>query len=479
MPSKEFLCKKCGDMHKRPINSKCQFVDAHVSSESEIEKSPIASGGPGLSDNNDLNLQILAELKSLGGRMTAMEQKMFDTNSTEVSQRSPATAVSPAADSLAQMDQVVVPSVAALQGAPHIQAEVDRRIKHLTDLNESGKLKSQRGGNDTVFVKRQVPWPQNFVLGGNNKSRISYDNLSWCQWVLGFAMLDYLSEIMEDANDFSWQSAKASHAVLLCRMEEGKVEWSETTKIDRIRRAHAQRLPPQNNITDTKSKSETKTAVCRFYQRAMYQHRKDHETGGTFYKHVCATCFTMGKEYKHMAGVSKTSKKRLGHRQQAVQRSVNNCVTVKKSGKTRIVYSKDLKNGCSYNWRADWATFVGKTYAQVVKAKNDLQGQTLTQPKQAVGKRRFKPTVLANNYNIAPDSCPVVKNVENIKHVKCKKVTKTTGVKTLLKHLNHVTCFIVKPKIDLNSWPLLLRLQTIVLILSWTISQEVHKAESM
>ena len=315
MPSKEFLCKKCGDMHKRPINSKCPFVDAHVSSESEIEKSPIAIGGPGLSDNNDLNLQILAELKSLGGRMTAMEQRMSDTNATEVSQRSTASAVSPAVEAPAQMDQVVVPSVAALQGASHIQVEVDRRIKHLTDLNESGKLKSQRGGNDTVFVKRQVPWPQNFVLGGNNKSRISYDNLSWCQWVSGFAMiareesnvdtknsmLDYLSEIMEDANDFSWQSAKASHAVLLCRMEEGKVEWSETTKIDRIRRAHAQRLPPQNNITHTKFKSEPKTAVCRFYQRAMCQHQKDHETGGTFYKHVCATCFTMGKEYKHMA----------------------------------------------------------------------------------------------------------------------------------------------------------------------------------
>ena len=128
--------------------------------------------------------------------------------------------------------------MAALQGASHIQAEVDRCIKHLTDLNESGKLKSQRGGNDTGFVKRQVPWPQNFVLWGNNRSRISYDNLSWCQWVSGFAMIareknnvdtknampDYLSEIMEDANDFSWQSAKASHAVLLRRMEEGKVE---------------------------------------------------------------------------------------------------------------------------------------------------------------------------------------------------------------------------------------------------------------
>ena len=73
------------------------------------------------------------------------------------------------------------------------------------------------------------------------------------------AMLDYLSEIIED---FSWQSAKA---VLLCRMEEGKVEWSETTKIDRIRRAHAQRLPFQNVGTGSKSKSEAKSAVCRFF----------------------------------------------------------------------------------------------------------------------------------------------------------------------------------------------------------------------
>ena len=82
-------------------------------------------------------------------------------------------------------------------------------------------------------------------------------------------MLDYLSEIMEDANDFSWQSAKASHAVLLCRMEEGKVNWSETTKIDRIRRAHAQRLPSQTSNSSSKSKFESKSAVCRFYQRGM------------------------------------------------------------------------------------------------------------------------------------------------------------------------------------------------------------------
>ena len=34
-------------------------------------------------------------------------------------------------------------------------------------------------------------------------------------------MVSYLSDLMEDATDFSWQEAKAAHTVLLCEMEWG------------------------------------------------------------------------------------------------------------------------------------------------------------------------------------------------------------------------------------------------------------------
>ena len=45
-------------------------------------------------------------------------------------------------------------------------------------------------------------------------------------------MLDYLIALLDDSNDFSWQAAKASHAVLLCHMEQGEViSWSETEKL--------------------------------------------------------------------------------------------------------------------------------------------------------------------------------------------------------------------------------------------------------
>ena len=148
MPQKEFLCKKCGDVHKRLINSKCTFVNTMDSDlESQTELSPSHSGLTSQAVESDINLQILAELESLGGRMTAMEQKMSDTSPVQVNQRSQASHV-PIAKVVtlnpAQLDEVVVPSVAALQGTPHIQEEVDRRLKHLAELNEAGKLKSQR-----------------------------------------------------------------------------------------------------------------------------------------------------------------------------------------------------------------------------------------------------------------------------------------------------------------------------------------------
>ena len=52
-------------------------------------------------------------------------------------------------------------------------------------------------------------------------------------------LLDYLGNLMEDDSDFSWDSAKAAHAILLTNMEADRVTWPETEKIDRLHRAHA------------------------------------------------------------------------------------------------------------------------------------------------------------------------------------------------------------------------------------------------
>ena len=54
---------------------------------------------------------------------------------------------------------------------------------------DQGKMKSQRGVGQSIFVKNLIIWPQNHVLGGQSKTRLSYDNLSWSQWVAEFASI--------------------------------------------------------------------------------------------------------------------------------------------------------------------------------------------------------------------------------------------------------------------------------------------------
>ena len=92
-------------------------------------------------------------------------------------------------------------------------------------------------------------------MGGINRQRISYDQLSLTQWVQGFCrnileensptkkdiMISYMADFMEDATDFSWQRAKAAHTVLLCDMERGALQWDHTVRIERIHRAYAQK----------------------------------------------------------------------------------------------------------------------------------------------------------------------------------------------------------------------------------------------
>ena len=54
-------------------------------------------------------------------------------------------------------------------------------------------------------------------------------------------MLDILGNIMENASDFTLDSAKACHAVVLTNMEDDRLNWTDTDKTDYIHHAHVQR----------------------------------------------------------------------------------------------------------------------------------------------------------------------------------------------------------------------------------------------
>ena len=86
-------------------------------------------------------------------------------------------------------DDIVIPTTKFLKASKHIQDAVDIRLQELAKLNEQGKLKSQRSSNDQVTVKQQIPWPQNRILAGTSKTRLTYDSLFTFQWMAGFSAI--------------------------------------------------------------------------------------------------------------------------------------------------------------------------------------------------------------------------------------------------------------------------------------------------
>ena len=182
--------------------------------------------------------------------------------------------------------------------------------KNQSEVNDSSqKLKSKRGGPVDVIVQQKVLWPPEHILGGQNRQRLTYNQITMPQFVQGFVknildesnlqyrehMLQYLGDIMEDASDFSWQSAKASHAVLLCEMERGKVTWTDTTRIDRVRRAYAQKHHNNGRQNRGSKIGEIKPWFRKQYQSGTCTFDKDHETGGRTHRHICAHCLLQGK----------------------------------------------------------------------------------------------------------------------------------------------------------------------------------------
>ena len=272
-----------------------------------------------------VSAQILTQLQQLGDKMDQMDRRVqrteaaLEQGSTQASTSASSAAShsnNPVGGSTTESATVesVVPSIDYLRTNDSLQSEVERRLAELRNINEfatRGRVKSQRGGPGEISIKRIVDWPQNFILTGNHKTRPTYDDLTITQWVSGFVrciqeeklevnkacMLDYLGNIMEDASDFSWDSAKAAHAILLTSMEADRLTWSETDKIDRIRRAHAQRhiAGVQNSATrpvpkKVKNNGAKNGVICRYFQEGSCKFTSHHRSAGQYYRHACENC---------------------------------------------------------------------------------------------------------------------------------------------------------------------------------------------
>jgi hypothetical protein len=93
------------------------------------------------------------------------------------------------------------------------------------------------GGENSPII--QIPWLHDYVLGLGEKRRLHYNDLSWAQFLQGFAtimerepnnvvvrsMISYLKTWAMEANCLGFEHAKYSHACIATDMEDGLYTW--------------------------------------------------------------------------------------------------------------------------------------------------------------------------------------------------------------------------------------------------------------
>ena len=321
MPSaKQAHCHKCGASHARPVGNKCKM------SSSDVVPSSSGSSASSTERSGEFSDLLFAKLDAVCNRLDVMDQRIQKTETLVSEGRSSQT------NGMSNESQVdnncdvndqanVVPSMGYLRSDSEIQRQVQQRVREVQSVPEcsgncrvkcssenSGRFRSQRTPNSNVMVKKQIDWPQNFILVGPNKKHVAFDDLTCPQFVAGFLrsyqlisdcktkenMIDYMASLMEDASDFSFESARASHAVLLSSMEADRCDWLDTEQIDRCRRANAQRHTAPSNrsnevqISNQNSRKQSK--LCKFFQRQKCFKQNSHWTNDIYYRHECTKC---------------------------------------------------------------------------------------------------------------------------------------------------------------------------------------------
>ena len=80
-----------------------------------------------------------------------------------------------------------------------------------------------------------------------------------------------------------WSSAKASHTVLVCHIEQGEIkDYTWTEQIGRVRHVHAQRHTSigQDTVKNASKRSYNKSMVCQYYKSGTCSQQITHETKG-------------------------------------------------------------------------------------------------------------------------------------------------------------------------------------------------------
>ena len=205
----------------------------------------------------------------------------------------------------------MIPSMNFLRDNAQLRRKVDTRIQQWEDQQkldiQGKKLKSGLHRHQEGHVLVNVNWPHEFCFS-QDRSCPTYDDLSQMQFTQGFIgcvleesdvnvrqnMLEYLQQLIQDAQETNWFTAKSAHKVLLIEMERGKISWKDVRLIHQMRARYTQRtIYPGSG-----EKKLGKQAVpCKFFNKGNCIYENDHVEGQILQRHACAFCFKVVKRF--------------------------------------------------------------------------------------------------------------------------------------------------------------------------------------
>ena len=208
-------------------------------------------------------------------------------------------------------NDVDLPSLRELRRNYEVGREVNRRLADLDfdDDTEGGarrgvRRRGKRSGaartvQDTVL--RDIDWPHFHVYTPPGAEAMTFERLSVQEFVYGLmhmvdqpdagldrqTMWEVLKGMMEDAIEFPWQNVRDFYWVVSSHIENNRLEWSDTDKIQKLRAKHAQKHETPAKKQPAQAAQSEKIRYCGPFQNGSCQERADHAGQ----RHICAYCF--------------------------------------------------------------------------------------------------------------------------------------------------------------------------------------------
>ena len=107
-------------------------------------------------------------------------------------------------------------------------------------------------------------------------------------------MLEYFQQLIQDAQETNWFTAKSAHKVLFIEMKRGQISWKEARLVNQTRARYTQRtIYPGVGY----KKSGKQAVLCKFFNKGNCIYENDHMEGQILQRHACAFCFRVVKRF--------------------------------------------------------------------------------------------------------------------------------------------------------------------------------------